>query len=639
MELLQANLRFLDNEYSNNETITWSKFYSDPTGNSKSVVLLSQSDFDHGTLRIRHPCKLKLIEDIQFNPNRPTFNPDGTLNPSRSKDWFPFAGQTNADDYLTGDAANGYRLGFFAAIAIETSNVILDLNGFTISQHPEHALMQRFFSVLELADQPFRSSQGPANFGASISVSSNVWIKNGRIGLSSHHGIHGNSCQNIWMSDLVFKENEVASISINGGKVILVERCEDRGRRQGIPVLGSWSALRFATLFADKLSSLTSFSEIVAPALTAAKLDIKRVFDQVIVTNNGAIDNTGSNTDLSYLKNDSGFVDGPAYGMVFHPEGVAVGAFQNCVKHQTGTITIKESVIRDVVNASIEIPSFSKADGTGNQVDTVGSVIQYLNGLIDSSGKYLGTSLSNLQFALASLKEANPSSTMFFGTLSIDPDLLAWTKDASMTLEISGDKSQAILKNGGGSTVSTYQIRYNGDSMHHVLKGAIGLRIEGATNVVMKNVTVSKIESRGRLGAGSYIKGHENQEDMVGYWGTVVHGIRASGCSDIDMSGIIATDISSAKGPATGIGIHHCTSVCVRSANIRAITGGSDGLFGIEDTNGMPNPFPIATGFNIQNSTCIKLYQLFTNGISHSCPLYDPRPVQLDCDSVQKIMT
>ena len=626
MELLQASLRVTEQEYKDNGKVTWATFFADPETHQKKVVVLSQDDFAHGTIRIKYPCLLLFSEDVAFNPNRPTHNEDGTLDLERSKDWMPYEGQTNEDEYLRGDAAKGYRLGFFAALAIETSKVIVDLAGHTLSQHAEHALMQRFFAAIELADQPFRSSQGPADFGAALASASDTWIKNGCIGLSSHHGIHGNSCRNIWMSDLVFKDSEVASISINGGKVILVERCEDRGRRTDVPVLGSWSALRFATLFAPHLSALDSYSDLVDTPLTNALATVKKVFDLIIVTNDGTIDDS---EDLAFLKNESGFLDGPAYGMVFHPEGVAVGPFQTTLGHQTGSIWIKDTVISGVKNASVEIPALDK---DGNQVDTVGAVIQIFNGLMDDEGKYTPTVLSALQFAFGALKEVNPDAASYFGTLRIDSNLLDWSQDSSISLSLNEELTEATLTNG-----TTFAVRHNGDSMHHVIKGVVGLRIEGATEVDLNNLTVQEVSNEGQLGAGVYLKGHEGQKDMVGFWGTVSHGIRISGCSSLKLTNVNVSQVSSLRGPAHGIGIHASSGATLHRVNIEGVHGAPDEDFYLDNTNGQPNPLPTATGLVVDTTAFCKLSNIRARDLSQSSPFSSPQGIELVLENLQKL--
>ena len=113
-------------------------------------VLLSQQDFESGTLRITQPGTYLLTENIVFNP-------------------IPLAQRTDLVEVLKAqmlvditDAVRrssfhdptAYGLGF-AAIAIECDDVIIDLNGFTLEQGLEHSLHQRFFGLITLNDQPF----------------------------------------------------------------------------------------------------------------------------------------------------------------------------------------------------------------------------------------------------------------------------------------------------------------------------------------------------------------------------------------------------------------------------------------------------------------------------------------------------
>ena len=76
-----------------------------------NVTMIQQSDFLNGTYRITKPGAYALKEDIVFHPN-----PDN--------DFKPTIQQIKENIY----PSNPFRLGCFAAITIETSNVILDLN-------------------------------------------------------------------------------------------------------------------------------------------------------------------------------------------------------------------------------------------------------------------------------------------------------------------------------------------------------------------------------------------------------------------------------------------------------------------------------------------------------------------------------
>merc|ERR1712232_1506642 len=84
-----------------------------------------------------------------------------------------------------------YILGFFAAITIESDDVIIDLNGKKISQSRLFYLKQRFFNTIELGSSPFIPRQRPGNFGNMIKMPERVTIHNGYLGLTSHNAIHG----------------------------------------------------------------------------------------------------------------------------------------------------------------------------------------------------------------------------------------------------------------------------------------------------------------------------------------------------------------------------------------------------------------------------------------------------------------
>ncbi|KAH8056977.1 hypothetical protein JL722_7202 [Aureococcus anophagefferens] len=55
----------------------------------------------------------------------------------------------------------GFWLGFFAAISVAADDVVVDLNGHEIRSSREFLLRQRFFSIIELADKPFKANSGP----------------------------------------------------------------------------------------------------------------------------------------------------------------------------------------------------------------------------------------------------------------------------------------------------------------------------------------------------------------------------------------------------------------------------------------------------------------------------------------------
>lgn len=144
--------------------------------------------FTNGTFLIHESGNYKLCEDIVFHPNGPT---NGE---TPAEDAFDPIFDLDGDDNDEYDR-NNFGLGFFSAIAITSSDVTLYLNDKTIEQSAGHALFQRFFAIIELANSPFIAGAGPAQFVGKtpFKTASNVKIIGpGTLGRSSHHGKYGN---------------------------------------------------------------------------------------------------------------------------------------------------------------------------------------------------------------------------------------------------------------------------------------------------------------------------------------------------------------------------------------------------------------------------------------------------------------
>lgn len=635
-------------------TVDCATYLADPEANAGSTVLLQQSDFDHGTVRLTTPVRAVLTEDISFNPNRGETNSDGTLVLERTQDWNPYAGQTNEEQYFdqaTGQLLKPFTLGFFAAITVEADSVIIDLNGYEFKQSDEHAIMQRFYANIELGSAPFppandTNSQGPANFGVDFRPATNVTIQNGTIGRSSHHGIHGNLADGVLIQDVIFKNQEVASISINGSKNITVERCEDRGRvpdggvdgLDGIPILGTWSALRFAKSQILGLAplGLTDYATIMGDdsvsngPLWRARVTEKEIFDDLFgqgaAGNNGIVYAGGASAGNAVFKNRALEVDGFSYGMLFNKFGAAVGAplASQPETFDAENVFLSDIKIENVRTTVVEIPAATALGGAGGphgpvQVDGIGAVVQYMNqytdddggtqGLRAADGTYSGTPLSDLQFAFAQLSLANllpdGSQNPVFGTLSIHKDAVDWatdgtgkkllvrygdanlsSPDADNVVEklklYAADGTTPVLDSDDGVTPIEYGLRYNGDSMHHTgsEKGLIAIRMDGVQSALLENVRIEDSCASGALGGGTYIGstdgGHGGQGDYVGYGGTWATGVRLSGCKTVQMSNVEIVNTDSLNGPAHGVIIAGgTTDVSLETCRVDGVVAGS----------------------------------------------------------------
>ena len=126
------------------------------TASDDDIYYLYAVDFEEGTYRITKPGRYVVMEDIEFNPNRGSVA-KGAANDDMEA-WRPHADQ---EDVYPG--AGGYRdayfMGFWAAITVEASDVILDLNDHSIAMAEEFYYQQRWFTVIALSSQYFLPGQ------------------------------------------------------------------------------------------------------------------------------------------------------------------------------------------------------------------------------------------------------------------------------------------------------------------------------------------------------------------------------------------------------------------------------------------------------------------------------------------------
>jgi len=289
---------------------------------------LKQKDFNEGTYIISKPGTYILDEDISFNPNSP--KKLGTDAYSAS---FLLPNQLKSQGGKYDDAS--YGIGFFATVAINANGVVFNLNNHTIEQSKEHALLQRFFAVIELADQPFIPGEGPHDFGIHFQPGKNIVIKNGTIGRSAHHGIHGNSNHNIKIENVQFKDFEVAAVALNGVKNLLIENCKATSRTD-VPILATFSATRFLKPYLDYLVKSHSKTTLTIGGwnkLTASKAQdrvkeaINAVYEDLIVKGQNFIDSKVHPEEYALYHNKEHVIDGNCYGFLINSYGQAVEGF------------------------------------------------------------------------------------------------------------------------------------------------------------------------------------------------------------------------------------------------------------------------------------------------------------------------
>ena len=571
------------NQYDDSKTYTSDQLYHKLKRIQKRIekcyepICLRQSDFDDGTYIIDRPGYYILEENIVFGPNP-------------NDDYLP---RPNQEKY----SSAGFVLGFFAAIVIQTENVYLDLNGYTIEQSPEFALQQRFFAVIELASAPFALGQGPGDFGSDVKNGKNVIIRNGTIGRSSHHGIHGNFPKWVLFEKPNITDFEIAAIAINGSDSVVMNNLNIHDTRTNVPVLGTYSAARFARMFANvllsKYSNQLNDNQKIDLENTISKLEVimNQTYTEVI--------NTGE-TSVKLFRNENGLPDGNNYGILFHPPGVAVDDFitENKNLDWTRNVYLNEVNVKNIKGKINEIIALSKKDGTGAQVDVAGAVLQIAN-ITDENGKYKPNPLANLQILMAKI---SLDLGIQLGKNNITQDTIDWAYNNTNISE--------LLDLG-------YKYKCNGDSMFHVNKGVNCCRFDGVNNMEIRNCILDTVENYGYLGNekydGAYVTSHDQQK-RPGYCGADTTGVIFSYCKNISICDLDIKNIKSMNGNAVAISmINESRKINIDNFDVKGVSAGTlqenvwlgqnyDGEY-VHYTVGMPNDVPDAIGVYVSKDS------------------------------------
>ena len=493
------------------------------TNTERRIIQLRQSDFNKGTIRITIPGIYVLQENIIFNPNP-------------GNDFFPTTQQIETSQYPMG-FCGAYHLGFFAAITIETNGVILDLNNFTISQSPLHTLQQRFYSHIELASSPFIPKQGPGCFSSDNSsdktktfykAAGSTLIRNGYLGKSSHHGIHGNSMKHIVLDTLNISDFEVAGIALNGTELGVLNNIIIKNVSNDIPVVSSYSQARFIRNFLLKIPAHRDSEINIDGNIDAYENISKNLNDQLKKAKESIID--GIEDIPKLFKNNTGLYDGNVYGMVLNKKGVVINGF---IRERTDAIGNKNIHLQDITISEIRsnpieiiglnsVPEEEGAYGAKMQAGPAGDIL-HISNIQTPDGKYSRNALADAQILIA--KYNNPK----IGTTSIHQKIVDW-------VETSSNLSVVMSDNG-------FYFVDGADSMGHTMKGNIGLFISAGLDITGNNININNIKNKGTdVGTSSLITSTPKMQ------GATSNGILFTGSTNINISNSKVTSIISDSG-------------------------------------------------------------------------------------------
>lgn len=477
-------------ELANEEQKKLISYFENKIEENKDKIQLYQRDFTHGTLRITEPGYYILKEHIVFDP----------------VNLFP---TTEEQEKYPVGKDGPYHLGFFAAITIESDDVILNLNGCSIRQSRRHNLLQRFFSVIELANSPFIPKQGPHSFIDNYKPATRLLIANGRLEESSHHGIHGNMNKDVLIHNLKINNYEVAGIALNGAINSIISESIMNGKNHNIKVLSYFSQAVFSARALEQ-SKLTDSEEYVN-----LDKDLQQAYKEIM----------HQTKQTTYFENKTGKYDGNMYGIVLNVNGVVINDFLSTRDNTKGNedILLYKNEIDRVDSHPVEILGLPVERNTNNSetaygakrmVGSFGDVFD-VEKVMNSKRKYVGNSLSEAQLFLSTLQPKK-------GTANIAPDVTEWAR--------SGEKLP-----------DNWSFVAEGDSMGHFMKGNIGLFISGGKNIKVDELEIKNVEIHGDgVGTSPLLKDNQRY-----FQGANAYGILMTASENVELNGVNVLQVKS----------------------------------------------------------------------------------------------
>jgi len=579
--------------------------------NNLETVHLRNEDFLDGTYRIRKCGIYKLMHNIELNMNAPAESNIGEWNDAEELHWVPSEAQrADVDQYPSYNFIGAFSMGFFAGISVEADDVTIDLNGFELKMHNDFYLQQRFFSLIELASKPFISGQGPSNFGyTNVHYAKNVVIKNGILGLTSHHGIHGNNNENVVIRDVRIRDFEVAGLSINGFNGLSIVDIEIGPNYQNVPVSSMYTHARFMMQRLAAIEDRDAQSVII----NGNTVPLNDIIDELQSEMNDALHFAHARmadhqfevaaeshiAENMYINIDGLPHGGTLYGMFLNSFGASVFGL-GLAPGKSTDLRLANVHIHGLRNRPIETIRYKLNRGPFNDLLDIARIT-------DADGHYTGTSYSNAQYALSALVPDNWWSVL--GHTYLDAEVREWIASADGAIDLRG-----VQEDG------TPNVKCNSDVMVHLTKGIIGLRMDNVEGFsINENLTISSLHNLGAVGeselcAEYYASKDENDgpyPEGTGYTGTEVHGISFIGSTGNvrEAANIQIDDLLSAHGSAYGINFYADNGIRVNEAvkiRISDVHAAAADLDVDEQIRGEPTPisFPIprACGIDLGHS-------------------------------------
>ncbi len=493
------------------------------------AIPLRQSDFDSGSYRIKKSGYYYFVEDVFFNPK-------------------PELEAQRTDKPLIG--------AWFAALSIECDNVVIDLNTKTFASSREFLDSQKLkvFALIEFGNSPFPIQKFPffAYTGETAPIfAHNVTVKNGTIGASPHHGLHGNSNSNIQIYDIVVSDWEVAGIAFNGLK---------SGVIKNVTITGLEHAMDFT-------------------GLVSVMLAVKVVLEDLR-------DNHHDQKAQTYLDALQPLIDNPALNGSIHPTRLNYGNVYGIFLNRAFDIGPVAQIVNDQHSNAIIIENVLIANITSQLLETV------------AIGNMQGQTMMAELFGTFRWEDAYPN-----GTFAPNALLKAqvYVQQQRAPEKMPAGFAANILSNTPNETTFLSHARpvFGLDFPGHANKGIFGIRVDAGYGVTIKNCSLMGLNNRGFAGRSltEIPAGNNYTFNVNRYAGNDVHGISLAVCRNCSIIDCDVSECSSDNGNVYGVAIRNSADANeLNGAIITNLRASRD------DAHSTVNPSSIVYGVLVENN-------------------------------------
>ena len=461
-------------------------------------------------------------------------------------------------------------MGFFAGITVEAEDVVLDLNGHRLEMSEYFYYQQRWFTIIELSTQYFLPGQGIGNFGGDPSVASNVEIRDGILGLTSHHAIHGNHNRQVLLRNIKVENWETHGIQLNGFDGVKMIDIEIGQTSDKVYFSGEYGHMRMLLPRYKKMADEME-SDLASGAIDESEMYIhfdgrdeattmRDITDEIELEMNLAFDYVTKGVSITdendeeydsfvsalnlFVRDNSIPYGGAQYGIFLNTFGASVFTYNLETNYYSSNVYMENIKIHGLRHSMKEYVMFE--DGSSQNV-----MLNPFNAPISAEETFV------------SMKIEGDEKFEYRGNLLVDAYIASNKFSNSfnyLQLQLLGNDLVVPWATGEtelGSDAFTMSCAV--DVMIHTGKGINGLRLDGVESVVMKNIEIYDIHDSTPLGkniCGKYQTQFRQTLPMQkGFSGNMNQAININAAKNVIIEDVRIHDIVSDYGPAFGISI------------------------------------------------------------------------------------